>query len=65
MELLWDLLRELGILKKKRPGEPKKKGPPPPVEELPADPAAGARKAIEKQDPAELARALKRMMKDK
>ena len=64
MDLLWDILRELGILKKKKPGEPKKAGPPP-AEEAPSDPAAARRKAIEKQDPAALARALKRMMKDK
>ncbi len=64
MELLWDLLRELGILRKKKPGEPKRAGPPP-AEEAPPDPATGAREAIEKQDPAALARALKRMMKDK
>lgn len=64
MELLWDLLRELGILKKKKPGKPRKAGPPP-AEELPADPAAASKRNIEKQDPAALARAVKRMMKDK
>lgn len=64
MDLLWDLLRELGILKKKKPGEPKR-AEPPPAEEVPPDPAAAKRKAIEKQDPEALARAVKRMIKDK
>ena len=64
MELLWDLLRELGILKKKKSDEPKRSEPPP-GEGPPADPAEARKRAIEKEDPEALARALKRMMKDK
>lgn len=64
MELLWDILRELGILKKKPAKEktfPKTPKAPPP----PADPTEARKRAIEKLDPRDLARNIKRMMKDK
>ena len=63
MELLWDLLRALGILKKKKPAAPKK-AEPPPGEEPPPDPTEARRRAIEREDPEALARAVRRMMRE-
>ena len=63
MELLWDILRELGLLKKKTPKSPAPKRKP---KAKPSDdPLLEKKRAIEKQDPAALARAIKRMMRDK
>ena len=61
MELLWDILRELGILKKKPAGKEKAPKAPPP----PAETSEARRRAIEKLEPRDLARGVKRMMKDK
>ena len=61
MELLWDILRGLGILRKKPAG----KGKAPEASPPPAHPSEARRRAIEKLDPRDLARGIKRMMKDK
>jgi len=64
MELLWDILREMGILKKEK--VPVKKGassPNKPKKKAGVDRIEKRRRAIEDDDPAAVARAIKRMMK--
>jgi hypothetical protein len=66
MDLLWDILREMGLLKKKE-SEPRKE---PATEQRPKrkkkpqpDPFLQKKRAIEEEDPEAVARAIKRMIK--
>jgi hypothetical protein len=63
VDLLWDILREMGLLKKERPGgHPRPRAPKP---RPPADRLAERKRAIEGEDPRKLARAISRMMRRK
>ena len=68
VELLWDILREMGLLGRKKNRKKREKTPPGntgcgPRRRSPEEAGQHQRRAIAGSDPAEVARAIKRMIR--